>query len=169
MLGGLRLGPSRLPNVTRAYEHTRRLKQLILARFHVTNTAQFETTLTNELEFLAYMMEAYHARALRAPLRFAAPAFPTTREELRRLDDEFGLGITDALTEAIEIMVASGQAKAAPPVLPTPRTHSAAIFRERFEAAIAADPGMDPTAAAALVLRQLTIGAPSAAGAVDVA
>jgi hypothetical protein len=113
----LKLGPARLPMITRAYERMGTRKELILKRFHVSNRGQFEYTLSNELEFLAYMMEAYHACALHAPLRgtaarrmaFAAPAFPTTRAELSDLDREFDLGIIAALTDAMAVVVSSGE------------------------------------------------------------
>ena len=164
----LTVGPEKLPMITKAYQHTKRLKQLILARFDVTNRGQFEYTLTNELEFLAYMMEAYHSTDLHAPMQdasvrreaFAAPAFPTTRDELATLDAEFNVGITSAIEEVTSAMIAHAAARVTPPTLPTPtpRTASAEVIRQRFEAMLVANPGMEPNAAAALVLQDLLPG-----------
>ena len=114
----LTLGPERLPMISSAYARTCALRERLAARFCVSDNPQFERTFTNELEFFAYMMEAYHAKELRISTRspgaprllpFAAPAFPKTRQEIADVDAEFGAGIADAIHQAIATIVAIGR------------------------------------------------------------
>ena len=77
------------------------------------NASQFQCTLRNELEFFAYMMEAFHSaepqleggRSARrgSSVCFEAPAFPRTRKELLALDERLNLGIISAINEAIQV------------------------------------------------------------------
>ena len=103
----LTLGPERLPCIRAAYLRTQARLGDIRTRFAQELQGcgpQFDVTFRNELEFFAYMHEAYHSKAGRPSppaICFEAPAFPYTRQDLRRLDADFGLGIAQAIEEAM--------------------------------------------------------------------
>lgn len=154
------VGPERLPMISAAYARALPLKDRVAAHFGVRNRGQFETTFVNEYEFFAYLMEARHACALRHARDFCAPAFPRTCDELKALDNEFGLGLVDALDSAEAAILSHAPATASTrlgelAVGTTPATEMEAALRTRFQALLAAQPGLDPTAAAAAALEDL--------------
>jgi hypothetical protein len=159
------VGPERLPMITAAFERVHASLGVIRTRFGSEigrNGPQFEYTLSNEMEFFAYMMEAYHSSEGTggAAIVFDAPAFPRTRSQLHALDDLFQLGIAAALDEA---MLSGGCDAATQPQPSTSHNISgkslneaealANSFREQFERIMAASPHHDANETAAALLK----------------
>jgi len=137
-----RVGPERLPQLRDAYDRFKGAKAELLQRFTVHNVRQFEVTFTNEFEFFAYMMEAYHCAGASESvcgICFGAPAFPHTRAELCAVDCALGVGIIEAIESSMAIglpLEAPETAGEAPAVLPDGGSHpNTAIthLSERFQ------------------------------------
>ena len=113
------------------------------------------------------MTEAWHARPLAIdgsgarpsrPLEpFGAPAFPRSRTELEALDAAFGLRIGDTLGDAVAAMVRFGEARRQAEAV---RHQVLAVLRGRYEAVLTEQPGLEPAAAVAAVLRQFSGSTP---------
>ena len=173
----LSIGPERLPCLTYAYNRTVAALPAIRTHFSAEvnrNAGQFDHTFVNELEFFAYLHEAYHccgSDRLPSSARgvcFEAPAFPRTRAQLEALDAKLELGICAAIDEALAhrsrppVGQASGGARTDQPsssVVASPEQQAAAAsaLRQQFDAMMATNPHSDPTAAAAALLESLAI------------
>ena len=170
------VGPERLPMIAAAFERVHASLGAIRARFESEierNAPQFEYTLSDEMEFFAYMMEAYRSpegsgggdAGGDAAIVFEAPAFPRTRKELHALHAHIQLGIAAALDEA---MLSDGRDAATPQqtspgqtlsskskvpaVAPNGAEALATSFREEFERIMAVSPHQDPNETAAALL-----------------